>query len=146
MRLDLSVNMLTIQALKNKRITLFGGSQIRPNININDMVNVYIHMLNENSENIIYNAGNENLSLKELALMIKSIIPCKIDVLKVKDIRSYKLDSTKLLNSGFKFKYSVEEAIIELKQYYENNFLQDDPSFYNLPIMLKKLKKIKKGL
>ena len=103
-------------------------------------------MLNENSENIIYNAGNENLSLKELALMIKSIIPCKIDVLKVKDIRSYKLDSTKLLNSGFKFKYSVEEAIIELKQYYENNFLQDDPSFYNLPIMLKKLKKIKKGL
>ena len=146
MRLDLSVNMLTMQALKNKRITLFGGSQIRPNININDMVNVYVHMLNENSDQIIYNAGNENLSLKDLALKIKSIVPCKIDKLKVKDIRSYKLDSTKLLKSGFKFNYSVESAIIELKDCYEKKLLKDNPKFYNLPTMLKKLNKIKMDL
>ena len=46
MRLDVSVNMLTFQALKNKRITVFGGNQIRPNIHINDMINVYKHFLN----------------------------------------------------------------------------------------------------
>ena len=45
MRLDVSVNMFTYQALKNKRITVFGGKQIRPNINIQDLVNVYIHFI-----------------------------------------------------------------------------------------------------
>jgi nucleoside-diphosphate-sugar epimerase len=43
MRLDVSVNMLTIQALTNKKITVFGGDQTRPNIHIQDMVNVYLH-------------------------------------------------------------------------------------------------------
>ena len=45
MRLDVSVNMFTYQALKNKKITVFGGKQIRPNINIQDLVNVYIHFI-----------------------------------------------------------------------------------------------------
>ncbi len=43
MRLDVSVNMLTMQALVNKKITVFGGEQIRPNIHIKDMINVYLH-------------------------------------------------------------------------------------------------------
>ena len=41
MRFDLTVNLLTLQALKNKKITIFNGNQIRPNIHIKDMVRVY---------------------------------------------------------------------------------------------------------
>ena len=43
-RLDVSVNALTISALKNKLITVFGGQQIRPNIHIDDLVRVYDHL------------------------------------------------------------------------------------------------------
>ena len=45
MRLDLSVNLFTIQALKNKELTVFGGNQIRPNIHIQDLVDAYIHFI-----------------------------------------------------------------------------------------------------
>ena len=34
LRLDVTVNILTYQAYKNKMITVFGGKQIRPNIHI----------------------------------------------------------------------------------------------------------------
>jgi len=146
MRLDLSVNMLSMQALMNKEITLFGGNQIRPNLNINDMVGAYLHMIKDNSKNIIYNVGNENLSLREIAILIQKIIPCKIKVLKINDIRSYRLDSTKLLKSGFKFKYSVKDAVKELKNKYQNNILKNNTKLYNLVTMNKKIHKIKKDL
>ena len=45
MRLDVSVNMLTVQALKNKRITVFGGDQTRPNIHIDDITDLYLFLL-----------------------------------------------------------------------------------------------------
>ena len=44
MRLDVSVNMLTMQALK-KKITVFGGEQVRPNIHIDDITDVYLSLI-----------------------------------------------------------------------------------------------------
>ena len=66
MRLDVSVNMFTYQALKNGKINVFGGNQTRPNIHIQDMANIYRHFLN-NPEipSGCYNAGFENISIKE---------------------------------------------------------------------------------
>ena len=55
MRLDVSVNMLTYQAIKNKRITVFGGDQTRPNIHIQDMANVYRHLANPELASGCYN-------------------------------------------------------------------------------------------
>ena len=49
MRLDVSVNLLTFQALTNRKMTVFGGSQVRPNIHIQDMVRTYQHFI-ENDE------------------------------------------------------------------------------------------------
>jgi len=64
MRLDVSVNMFTFQALKFKSMTVFGGDQIRPNIHIQDLVNVYKHfILNSNLPGGFYNAGFENLKI-----------------------------------------------------------------------------------
>ena len=65
MRLDVSVNMLTFQALKNKKITVFGGNQVRPNIHMQDMIGVYSHFLEHQSdiESGNYNAGFENISI-----------------------------------------------------------------------------------
>ena len=75
MRLDLSVNMLTMQALTNQKITVFGGNQTRPNIHIKDLVSVYLHTLaNPEKMTGIFNAGFENLSIMEIAERV--VAPC----------------------------------------------------------------------
>ena len=86
MRLDVSVNMLTFQALKNKKITVFGGKQTRPNIHINDMVNVYKHFLNINTiQSGCYNAGFENISILEIAKMVAKKINAEIEITESND-------------------------------------------------------------
>ena len=88
MRLDVSVNLLTWQALTKKKITVFGGNQTRPNIHILDMINVYRHFLfNENIPTGNYNAGFENISILEIAEKVKEYLPCEIEVLDSKDPR-----------------------------------------------------------
>ena len=146
MRLDLSVNMLTMQALKNKKITVFGGNQVRPNLNINDMVSVYIHMIKTDSKHIIFNAGKENLKIIEIAQKIQSLVPCEVDILKVQDIRSYRLDSTRLLKTGFNFNYTVKDAILELISSYNNKLIKINKNLINIYAMKKNLKKIKMDL
>jgi len=123
MRLDVSVNMFTYQALKNKKITVFGGKQIRPNINIKDLVNVYVHFIkNPKIKSGNYNAGFENLKILDIANLVKQKIPCKIDIIKKNnDPRSYRQDSGKLLKTGFKPTSSVKKAILDIKDKYENN-------------------------
>ena len=47
MRLDVSVNLLTMHALSKGKITVFGGAQIRPNIHIDDITDLYIPFINQ---------------------------------------------------------------------------------------------------
>ena len=138
MRLDLTVNMLTMQALKNKKITVLGGNQIRPNIHIQDMVNVYLHFLsNLNLPSGCYNAGFENLSVLDIAKKIQKKIPSEIIISNSNDLRSYRLDSSRLISSGFEVKYVIENAIDEVIQYFNKGILKDEESFYTVNWMKK---------
>tara|TARA_B110000014_G_C20098908_1_gene576447 strand:+ start:16 stop:954 length:939 start_codon:yes stop_codon:yes gene_type:complete len=133
MRLDVSVNMLTFQALKSKLITVFGGDQIRPNIHIQDLINVYKHFIsNSDLPNGFYNAGFENLKIIEIAKEISKIIPSKIVIKGGNDPRSYRQNSDKLLSTGFKKKYSILDAIKELKKQYDNKKLIDSDRCYTV--------------
>lgn len=133
MRLDVSVNMLSFQALKNRKITVFGGSQVRPNIHIDDLVEIYkIIAETDKIETGIYNAGFENLSIMEIAETIQNKIDCEIVVEPTNDIRSYRQDSSKLINQGFKPIKSVKNAIDELKESYESGILTDNDRFYTV--------------
>ena len=139
MRLDLTVNILTFQALQNKLMTVFGGSQIRPNIHIKDMVRVYEHFLmNKNIKSGFYNAGFENLKVIEIAQKIQSKIKAKIKISKSNDLRSYRLDSSKLLNTNFKPKYTVDYGIEELIEAHKLNNLKNYKSSYTVQWMQKK--------
>tara|TARA_B100000767_G_C19770779_1_gene539863 strand:+ start:703 stop:1641 length:939 start_codon:yes stop_codon:yes gene_type:complete len=116
LRLDVAVNMLTYQALKNKKITVLGGNQIRPNLHIQDMVQIYHHFLIKKSLPAgCYNAGFENISIIDLAKKIQKKINCKIIIKKSNDPRSYRLNSDKLLKTGYKQKFFVEDGITEIK-------------------------------
>ena len=131
MRLDVSVNMLTFQALKNRKITVFGGQQTRPNIHILDIVNVYRHFLyNKDIPSGCYNAGFENISILDIAQKVSDSIDSEIIITKSNDPRSYRQDSTKLLNTGFKPQYSVQYAIDELiEQYANGNLIETDDCY-----------------
>jgi nucleoside-diphosphate-sugar epimerase len=103
MRLDVSVNMLTMQALTNGKITVFGGAQVRPNIHIDDITDLYIYMLeNPDKTSGVYNAGFENISILDIAKMVQAKINCEIEITPSNDPRCYRINSDKLLATGFK--------------------------------------------
>lgn len=134
MRLDVSVNMMTMQALSNKLMTVFGGDQTRPNIHIDDITDLYIFLLDKDFSGI-YNAGFENLSILEIAEMVKQHTPAEIQVTSSNDPRSYRLNSDKLLTTGFKPKKSVQIAIKEMISHFQQGVLSEADHHYNIRTM-----------
>ncbi len=138
MRLDVSVNMFTYQALKNKKMTVFGGDQTRPNIHIKDMCDIYRHFINnQDIESGYFNAGFENISILEIANLVKAEISSDIELTSSNDPRSYRQDSSKLLSTGFVPKYSIKDAIIDIKNAFEENKLPQTDSCYTVRWMKK---------
>ena len=131
MRLDVSVNMFTYQALKNGKMTIFGGDQTRPNIHIKDIANVYLHFIkNPNIESGCFNAGFENIRIIDIAKMVQAKIPSELKISESNDPRSYRQDSTKLLQTGFSPQFGVKDAIDEIaKIYYAGELLDSDNCF-----------------
>jgi nucleoside-diphosphate-sugar epimerase len=137
MRLDVSVNMLTMQALSKGKITVFGGMQTRPNIHIDDITDIYLHLIDHPEVTGIYNAGFENISILDIAKLVTKYIPVEIVVTESNDPRSYRVNSDKLLATGFKPKKSVEDAVREIIEKYRAGVLKDEEHFYNLKWMQK---------
>ncbi len=136
MRLDVSVNMLTYQALKNGRITVFGGAQTRPNIHIVDIANVYRHFLqNPHLPSGCYNAGFENISIMDIANMVKEKVGAEVVITESNDPRSYRQDSSKLLSTGFSPSKSVSSAIDEIISAFNEGILPDGENCYTVKMM-----------
>lgn len=115
LRLDTVLNMFCYQAFFNKKIKIFGGKQTRPLVHILDMVRSYEFFINKNISGC-FNLGFENKSVKELALMVKKHIPCKVSIYKSDDIRSYRISSNKIKKIGFQEKFNTNDAILEFKE------------------------------
>jgi nucleoside-diphosphate-sugar epimerase len=133
MRLDVSVNMLTMQALRNGRMTVFGGDQTRPNIHIHDMVNVYRHFLDRpNLPAGCYNAGFENISIMEIAQQVAAKVPAEIVVSASNDPRSYRQNSDKLMATGFVRQSSVAAAIGDVIEKFHSGEVVDNDQCYTV--------------
>lgn len=127
-RFDLTVNLLTNHAVNKGRITVFGGQQKRPNLHIEDMVDLYVQVLKEPSERIagkIFNVGFQNLTVTEIAETVRRVIERKrqetggleIVTTPSDDLRSYHISSEKIQRElGFMPKRSVENAVHDLLQ------------------------------
>jgi len=137
MRLDVSVNLLTMQALSKGKITVFGGDQVRPNIHIDDITDVYIYLIDHPEITGVFNAGFENISIMDIAKLVTKYIPSEITVTESNDPRTYRLNSDRLLATGYKPKKTVEDAIREIVQQYKSGTLKDEDHFYNLRWMEK---------
>jgi nucleoside-diphosphate-sugar epimerase len=137
MRLDVAVNMLTMQALVNGKITVFGGEQARPNIHMDDITDVYLHFMDNPKHTGVYNAGFENITILDIANLITKYIPVEIIITESNDPRSYRINSDKLLKTGFKPKKTVEHAVQEIIENYKSGVLKNEDHFYNLKWMEK---------
>ena len=137
MRLDVAVNLLTHQALTKNEITILGGEQTRPNIHIDDIANLYLHLIN-NFNTIpsgCYNAGFENISIRDIANMIQSKISCNLNFMESNDPRSYRQDSSKILATGFKPVKSVAVAIDEIIESYRTGNLPQGENCFTVKWM-----------
>ena len=133
MRLDVSVNMLTMQALKNGKMTVFGGDQTRPNIHIDDMVRVYQHFLAKPElPSGCYNAGFENISILDIAQKVAATVPAEIVLSASNDPRSYRQNSDKLLATGFVQKATVSKAIDDVTARFKSGELVDNDQCYTV--------------
>jgi len=133
MRLDVSVNMLTMQALKNGKMTVFGGDQTRPNIHINDMVGVYRHFLAKpDLPSGCYNAGFENISILDIAKKVASKVSAEIVVSESNDPRSYRQNSDKLLATGFVQTATVSDAIDDVIAKFKSGELVESDQCYTV--------------
>ena len=138
MRLDVSVNLLTMAALTKGKITVFGGNQVRPNIHIEDITDLYVFLLERIDLKGVFNAGFENLAIIDIAKMISERLEVPIEKTGSSDPRSYRLDSQKLLNTGFKPKFSVSDAIDQIIEAFQRAELSDELHFHNLRWMQEK--------
>jgi nucleoside-diphosphate-sugar epimerase len=134
MRLDLTVNLLTMQALTTGAMTVLGGSQVRPNIHIDDLVDVYLHVWGGRIGGV-YNAGFENLSVMEIAQRIAACVPAEIKVLPSNDPRSYRVSSDRLTATGMTPKKSVAIAVEEIAAAFRDGRLKDEPVAHNVTWM-----------
>jgi len=137
MRLDVAVNLLTMQALEKGKITVFGGNQARPNIHMDDITDVYLHFMDYPEHTGIFNAGFENITILDIANLITKYIPVEVIVTESNDPRSYRINSDKLLATGYKPKKTVEYAVQEIIENYRSGALKDEDHFYNLKWMEK---------
>jgi len=137
MRLDVAVNLLAMQALAKGKITVFGGDQTRPNIHIDDITDLYVFLLSHPEVTGIFNAGFENISILDIAHLVTKQVSVEISVTASSDPRSYRVNSDKLLATGFKPKKTVDDAISEIVEKFRSGVLKDEDHFYNLRWMEK---------
>ena len=145
LRLDLTVNLLTSQALQKRRITVFGGKQKRPNIHIEDLTDLYVQCLAYPQRKIasqIFNVGYQNQKVIEIARLIKDVLgdeDLSIEVVPSQDKRSYSISSEKIKRElGFVPRRTIQEAVADLKRAFENHFVRDpleDIRYYNIRTM-----------
>lgn len=152
-RLDLTVNILTNHAVNTGKITVFGGAQMRPNLHMQDMIDLYLLLLRIDDAPIngeIFNAAYQNYSVSETARVVREVVRAEmpekgeIEIVTTPsdDIRSYHISSEKIRRVlGFTPRFKIEDGARDLIKAFRAGLLPDsmtDDRYYNI----KRMKKI----
>ena len=144
LRLDLVVNILTNQAVHRGKITVLGGTQMRPNIHIDDMVDAYLLLLQQPEALIdgqVFNVGGRNHTVAELAEIVRATIDptLTVEVKPSNDLRSYRISSDKIRRElGWGARRTVADAVRDLKRAFDNQLVRDpldNPFYFNIKRM-----------
>jgi nucleoside-diphosphate-sugar epimerase len=149
-RLDLTVNILTNHAVNAGKITIFGGTQMRPNLHIQDMVDLYALLLEVPAERVsgkIYNAGYQNYSVADTAVIVRGVVQQELPergevpllTTPSNDPRSYHLSSKKVERElGFVPQRTIEDGARDLTRAFKAGKLPNpmtDIRYCNIQMM-----------
>jgi nucleoside-diphosphate-sugar epimerase len=143
-RLDVVVNILTNLAVHTGKIKVFGGTQLRPNLHIEDMTELYLQCLAAPDAQIdgrVWNAGYENRTVRELAETVRNVVggPITLEVVPTDDNRSYHVSSERIRREfGFTPRHTIAEAVSELQAAFADGRLLDamtNSRYYNIRVM-----------
>ena len=143
-RLDVIVNILTNHAVNLGKVTVLGGAQLRPNIHIQDMCNFYLNSLQWPAEKIdgkIYNVGDVNYSVRELADIVRGVVgeQVQVEVKPTNDNRSYHVSSEAIARDlDFHPTNGIEKAVKDMVAAFKDGKLPnslDDIRYYNIKVM-----------
>jgi nucleoside-diphosphate-sugar epimerase len=144
MRFDLTVNILTNHAVNNGKITVFGGTQMRPNIHIEDMTDVYIKSLQWSDDDIdrkIYNVGYHNHSVRDIANIVRNVVGNHVEITTqpTDDLRSYHISSEKIrAELNFEPQRTLVDAVNDLLTAFNQDILRnslEDEMYFNIKRM-----------
>ncbi|MEZ4334232.1 MAG: SDR family oxidoreductase [Myxococcota bacterium] len=132
LRLDLTVNILTYQAICRKKISVFGGSQVRPNVHVADLAEFYALLLDAPGvSGEAFNVSESNATVGEIAQIVRREIDpaIPIEVIPTDDNRSYRLDSTKVTRVlGWKPSRGIVDAVRDLAEAFAAGRVPDPDS------------------
>ena len=145
LRLDLTVNILTIHALVNHKIRIFGGKQLRPNLHIRDMARAYQTFLEAPAAKVdreAFNVGFQNRSVEDIAKLVRETLAdpsIELEYTPSDDNRSYHVNSDKVKRVlGFETRYTIEDAIKDIADAYRRDLIKDpftNPVYSNIKRM-----------
>lgn len=147
MRLDLTVNILTHHALKKGKILVFGGSQKRPNIHIDDITDFYVRLVDAPAKSIDgekFNVCGANYTVAQIAELVRDAVApnCPVEVVPTNDLRSYHISADKVKHRlDFVPRKTIGDAIRDVADAFRRNDIPnpDDDSYYNVKVMKKAL-------
>ncbi|MBP9748671.1 NAD-dependent epimerase/dehydratase family protein [Patescibacteria group bacterium] len=143
-RLDLTVNIFTMQAVVNGKLTVFGGDQQRPNVHIDDMTDLYLLLLGVEKEKIdgkVFNLNAGNETVYGIAERVRKVIGKDMEIVRTEttDHRSYRTSGERLRKElGFVPKKTIEDAARELAIAFAQGLLPNpltDETYYNVKRM-----------
>ena len=130
-KVGFTANILTNFAVNKGMIKVFGGDQLRPNLHVmdySDAVEVLINSESKKIQNQIFNIGYQNLSILDIANLVKKVVekkfPTKKDIKIIReksdDNRSYHINSDKIKKVlDYSPKRSIENAVEDLCNAFE---------------------------
>ena len=147
LRLDLTVNILTSLAVNQRRITIFGGAQKRPNIHVDDISDLYVELLVMPADMIAgktFNAAYQNHTVAQLGEIVRAIVsrempelgPIAVETSPSNDMRSYHVSSEKIKRElGWTPQRTIEDAVVDLCAAFRAGKIPDplgDIRYYNV--------------
>ena len=136
LRVDLVLNVLTIRAVLEHSMSVFGGLQYRPLLHVRDVATAAVPHISSDKSGI-YNLHTENVTIVELAQRIQKVVPDSIieqSEISFQDARNYRVSSDKAkLDLNFVPNWSVEQGIEEVANAILQKRIKDvsNPRFNN---------------
>jgi nucleoside-diphosphate-sugar epimerase len=136
LRVDLVLNVLTIRAILEGSMSVFGGAQYRPLLHVKDVATAAVPHLDTNATGT-FNLHTENVTVLELAERIKGIVTdAEIEQTEIsfQDARNYRVSSDAARSTlGFAPKWTIEDGIKQVADAIWNKRIKDvgNPRFNN---------------